>query len=642
MVVNGGGVLTVRYEKEGYLDAQRQVDVPWQDFTHLPDVVLVPYDSKATTVTPGDNSPMQVVRGSTVSDKDGTRTATLIIPAGVQAETVLPDGSRESLDSLTVRATEYTVGENGPQAMPAELPPNVGYTYCVDYSADEAEHVIFSQPIIHYVENFIGAPVGGIVPMGYYDYEQAAWVPSENGLVIKILSITDGLADLDLDGSGSAADAAALAALNITAEERQKLAALYQVGQELWRVPITHFTPWDCNWPYGPPLDADRPNLPPPRSNNEENPCTGSGSIIEFQTQVLGESAKVYGTPFSLNYRSSRVEGNKNIRSLRIPISTAEDLHPQLKRIELEISVAGQLFTKTFAPEKNQEYIFTWDGKDAYGRSIQGTVPYEVRIGYVYPAIYGNPAPLDRSFGSYGGRSPEGWSSDMDRVEGTIWVTWKGFFSYWDATKAGLGGWSLNIHHAYDPESQVLYYGDGSERSITPYGGFIMSTVAGTGTFGYSGDGGPATEAELGEPGKIAIGPDGSIYITEAELNEPWGMDIGPDGSLYFADHYNNRIRRVGPDGIITTVAGTGYPGYISGGYYSGEVVLATEAPIYRPMDVAVSPDGSIYIADSTHRVFRVGPDGRINVIAVWLAWCPAGRHQRHHHHRSWYRWRWF
>ncbi|HPZ42770.1 MAG TPA: S-layer homology domain-containing protein [Bacillota bacterium] len=656
MVVNGGGVLTVRYEKEGYLDAQRQVDVPWQDFTHLPDVVLVPYDSKATTVTPGDNSPMQVVRGSTVSDKDGTRTATLIIPAGVQAETVLPDGSRESLDSLTVRATEYTVGENGPQAMPAELPPNVGYTYCVDYSADEAEHVIFSQPIIHYVENFIGAPVGGIVPMGYYDYEQAAWVPSENGLVIKILSITDGLADLDLDGSGSAADAAALAALNITAEERQKLAALYQVGQELWRVPITHFTPWDCNWPYGPPLDADRPNLPPPRSNNEENPCTGSGSIIEFQTQVLGESAKVYGTPFSLNYRSSRVEGNKNIRSLRIPISTAEDLHPQLKRIELEVSVAGQLFTKTFAPEKNQEYIFTWDGKDAYGRSIQGTVPYEVRIGYVYPAIYGNPAPLDRSFGSYGGRSPEGWSSDMDRVEGTIWVTWKGFFSYWDATKAGLGGWSLNIHHAYDPESQVLYYGDGSERSITPYGGFIMSTVAGTGTFGYSGDGGPATEAELCEPGKIAIGPDGSIYIaetmghrirrvspdgiittvagngtsgfsgdggpaTEAKLNEPWGMDIGPDGALYFADHYNNRIRRVDPeDGTITTVAGTGLPGYPSGEFYSGEGDLATEAPIYRPMDVAVSSDGSIYIADSSHRVFRVGPDGRINVIAGKLS----------------------
>ena len=358
---------------------------------------------------------------------------------------------------------------------------------------------------------------------------------------------------------------------------------------------------------------------------------------------MLGESAKVFGTPFSLNYRSSRVEGNKNIRSLRIPISTAEDLHPQLKRIELEVSVAGQLFTKTFAPEKNQEYIFTWDGKDAYGRSIQGTVPYEVRIGYVYPAIYGNPAPLDRSFGYYGGRSPEGWSSNVDRVEGTVWVTWKGFFSYWDATKAGLGGWSLNIHHAYDPESQVLYYGDGSERSVTPYGGFIMSTVAGTGTFGYSGDGGPATEAELSEPGKIAIGPDGSIYIaetmghrirrvspdgiittvagkgesgfsgdggpaTEAQLDEPWGMDFGPDGALYFADHYNHRIRRVGLDGIITTVAGNGTNS-------GGEGGPAKEAGIYRPMDVAVSPDGSIYIASDSERVFRVGPDGLINVI---------------------------
>lgn len=134
--------------------------------------------------------------------------------------------------------------------------------------------------------------------MGYYDYEQAAWVPSENGLVIKILSITDGLADLDLDGSGSAADAAALAALNITAEERQKLAALYQVGQELWRVPITHFTPWDCNWPYGPPLDADRPNLPPPRSNNEENPAPAAARLSNSRRRCWARAPRYMVRPF--------------------------------------------------------------------------------------------------------------------------------------------------------------------------------------------------------------------------------------------------------------------------------------------------------------------------------------------------------
>jgi len=111
----------VRYKKDGYITAQRQVDVPWQDFAVLPDVVLINYDGTATQVTMG-NSAMQVARGSQIDDKDGTRQATLIIPAGVTAQ--LEDGT--PLSTLTVRATEYTVGDNGPSAMPAILPPNVG------------------------------------------------------------------------------------------------------------------------------------------------------------------------------------------------------------------------------------------------------------------------------------------------------------------------------------------------------------------------------------------------------------------------------------------------------------------------------------------------------------------------------------
>ena len=108
---------------------------------------------------------MQVAQGSEITDADGTRQATLIIPAGVTAR--LDDGT--PISDLTIRATEYTVGTNGPQAMPAILPPNVGYTYCVDYSADEAvaagsKSVIFDQPIYHYVENFIGFPWVALCP----------------------------------------------------------------------------------------------------------------------------------------------------------------------------------------------------------------------------------------------------------------------------------------------------------------------------------------------------------------------------------------------------------------------------------------------------------------------------------------------
>ena len=61
--------------------------------------------------------------------------------------------------------------------------------------------------------------------------------------------------------------------LTITLAERQNLATLYQAGQTLWRVPIPHFSPWDCNWPYGPPDGAVGPNQPAPRTDHAPALC---------------------------------------------------------------------------------------------------------------------------------------------------------------------------------------------------------------------------------------------------------------------------------------------------------------------------------------------------------------------------------
>ena len=202
--------------------------------------------------------------GVLLQDSDGTRQATLLVPQGTTAQMVMPDGSTQPLTTLSVRATEYTVGPNGPKAMPAELPPTSGYTYCVELTADEAlsagaVDVRFEQPLYFYVEDFIGFPVGGAVPAGYYDKQRGQWVASENGRVIRILSITGGMAEIDTDGDGIADSG-----LGITDAERQQLANLYpQTPKQLWRVPMTHFTPWDCNWPYGPPPDA----VPPPQNH---------------------------------------------------------------------------------------------------------------------------------------------------------------------------------------------------------------------------------------------------------------------------------------------------------------------------------------------------------------------------------------
>ena len=161
------------------------------------------------------------------------------------------------------------------------------------------------------------------------------------------------------------------------------------------------------------------------------------------------------------------MEGHKYSRSLLIPISTAEPLHPDLKRIDLEVTVAGQLFTRSFECKPNQNCLFTWDGKDAYGRPVQGTTAVKVRIGYVYPAIYQNPAPLDASFGQFG-RTPEGWSSDTVRLEAIVWQEWQGDVSNWQSQLLGLGGWTFDVHHVYDPFKQVLMQGDGNQELQVP------------------------------------------------------------------------------------------------------------------------------------------------------------------------------
>ena len=395
LAVNGGGVLTIAFEKSGSLTVQRQVDAPWRDYAVLADTVVVPFDPAVTAIT-GGAATLQVARGSAVSDADGPRRATLLFPAGVTAQLVRPDGSLDPLSSFHVRATEYTVGPKGPLSMPGPLPANVGYTWAAELSVDEAvaagsERVEFSAPVSLYVENFLGFPVGGSVPAGFYDRRTAAWMGSDNGRIIAILG-TDaaGRALIDIDGSGRPADETALAALSITMDERQALAGLYASGQSLWRVPISHFSPWDLNWPYGPPNDAERPpeddTAQDEGEKDDENDCT-SGSIIECQSQLLGEQVGIVGTPFSLTYRSDEVPGQTASYTARIQV-TGATVPGSVKSVEVEIEIAGRRITQSFSPQPNQTYTFTWDGRDAYGRLLQGAAPLTITKAYVYDAIY--------------------------------------------------------------------------------------------------------------------------------------------------------------------------------------------------------------------------------------------------------------
>lgn len=177
--------------------------------------------------------------------------------------------------------------------------------------------------------------------------------------------------------------------------------------------------------------------------------------------------------------------------------------------------------------------------------------------------------------------------------------------------------------------------GNNSVREIVKATGLIQ-TVAGTGLPGYSGDGGQASSAALNQPEGIAFDASGNLYLsdtgndvvrrisaldgtistiagtatvngsggdggpaTAAQLNQPWGISFASDGSLYIADFLNNRVRRIDPLGVITTVAGTGKPGY------SGDGNVALNAEVHNPASVVVDAAGDMFIADSENNVVR-------------------------------------
>ncbi len=609
-VLPGGSAVGLQLRKAGYLPVQRRATVSEGALATLPDVALTAIDAAVTTVDATGGAPsVQVARGSAVSDADGTRRATLLFPAGTTATLLYRGGATEPAGSLAIRETEYTVGPDGPAAMPAELPPASAYTYAVEISADEAlaagaSGIALDRPVVSYTENFLDLPVGLVIPVGSYDRELGHWVAEGNGRVLEILSVTSGLADLDVDGTGTPADATRLAELGVTDSERGQLAAVYTVGQSLWRVPLAHFSTYDYNLPVFPPAGATPPERPKPKGadqDRKDRDCRSAGSVIECTNQVLGEDVAVTGTPYALHYRSDRVPSRTSARTLEISL-TGSSPPASLQRIDLTVDVAGQHLTQSFTPAADLSHTFTWDGLDAFGRTVQGGTEAQVSVGYVYDADYARPP--DDEIDAFARAGTAELTGTASRQQVTSWQRHEVTIGGWNAlTQVELGGWTLTPHHGYDPSTRTLYYGDGEHRAVHDV--TVITGAAGTGQEGFGGDGGPAKDAVFDRPRRITLSRDSAGVL---------------DGGYFIADNENCRIRRVLPDGTITTFAGSGCrynEDRTDFAPASGDGGPATEAVLSGFQgQIVQAPDGTVYFTDVDYGlVRRVTPDGTIDTV---------------------------
>ena len=199
---------------------------------------------------------------------------------------------------------------------------------------------------------------------------------------------------------------------------------------------------------------------------------------------------------------------------------------------------------------------------------------------------------------------------------------------------------------AFDASGNLYFADSGNNRirEITPDG--TINTIAGTGVFGFTGDGGPASSAQLRGPRSVAVDATGNLFIADtsnvrirkidsagnintvagvgtagftgdggpaanAQIGAPEGIAVDTHGNLFFAEPGNARVREVTQAGIINTIAGNGTPGF------SGDGGPAVAAQLNLPYGVAIDSSGNVLISDLNNgRIRLVNTSGIINTVA--------------------------
>lgn len=441
IAVNGGTRWVLNYDLAGRVLAQRAIAPGWQRYVALPDVGLIQISPKTTAVH-AESAEVQLILGDTARDELGERTPLVVMDPNTAANAMLADGQTLPLNELHVSVTEYPLTDRNVYS-PGSAVSAGGLQYGLEFAVTEAdalgaEHVAFSTPVSVYVENLAELTTGTKLSIEHYDRALGQWEPGDKGSVVEVLDASGGIATLDSDGDNQADSSEQLELRGIGEHDRRALAARYKAGQKLWHAELRHFSAGVIQAQGTPPQGAVAPMRRGLIAKPLDNPTYRNGMLIE--TQASSHSEPLVGTSFYLRYQSDRTTSYGAGRTLELPL-VGDTVPAGLKQVTSRITVANRVYEQTVTPTANLKQTAIWDGKDAQARLVQGQQQAEVSIEYVYS---------DAKTGKLNAVLPVSFSVPL---------------SNWDARAFGLGGFSLNVHHAYDPAQNIVYFGRGGQRS---------------------------------------------------------------------------------------------------------------------------------------------------------------------------------